>query len=441
MVPAGKANNLRSVVEIPGNEKLGVYFICLLVYLFMEFGRPSNPMRIPMVIAVILFVGWLLHPTKKWNLQVTCFLLFLGVMALHIPFADNTYTALWTTYLMVTTLAFTCLPLMHFVNSLRKLRLFILTFVAVFAYVGLWAIFHSGFGPAGAAGGQDENYVGLMMAMMIPFCFFSLFVETGWLKRLFLASAAVVGILATVVGFSRGGFLGLAAIFVYCVMKSPKKFFGVTIGLILAVGVVQYTSDEYWQEIHTITDTHEATADMRLELWATAYRMFLDNPILGVGPGNFLWRVAEYQTEEQYAKFGRSLDGSVVTHSLYFELIAELGLTGALLIGLILYQSYQDLRFVEKETKTQLALLALKARGGTTRANFLRGDWILILTYRRAIMASSIGSLVCSVFLSTLYMSYVWLVCSMAVALRGIVSEELGQVEHPTVEGVRRERN
>src|SRR5881397_2727415 len=140
----------------------GVNFPVLLLALYMafEYGRPSNALHIPMVISALLVLTWIFHPHKKWNVQIKCFLIFLGVMVIDIPLATNNYVAFWTTYIMVVLLLCISIPLIHVVDSLRKLALLINTWMIVFLYVGVWAIFHEGWGPAGALGAQDENYVG-----------------------------------------------------------------------------------------------------------------------------------------------------------------------------------------------------------------------------------------------------------------------------------------
>jgi len=61
------------------------------------------------------------------------------------------------------------------------------------------------------------------------------------------------------------------------------------------------------EEMSTISDTTEGTADLRLEVWKIGLRMFAANPVLGVGADNFRWVVGDYQSQEQSEKYGRSL--------------------------------------------------------------------------------------------------------------------------------------
>jgi O-antigen ligase len=399
--------------SLKSKETVGFFLPLILLYVFLEYGRPNEPFHLPLIISFLLTVGWLAHPVKKWNVQIVCFLLLLAVMLLDIPFAVNSFSAFWTTYTMATVLIATAIPLIHFVDSIRKFQLLINVFMLVLFYVGLYAIFHGGFGPQGAAGAQDENYVASAMSMAMPFAFFSFLLEKSVFKKTLFAMAMATYMGAVIVGLSRGGFLGMASVFCYCIIKSPHRWLAWAAGVVALVVVLLFAGQSYWNEMSTITDTSEGTADLRLEFWSIAWREFLDYPLTGVGPGNFRWQIGEHQSLEQMEKFHRDLSGSAVTHSLYFELLSELGLAGAILFMTTLYQNYKDGTFIEKRCDSKRRLGA----AGTEQVERAR-------LYGRALTGSLIGCLVTSAFLSMLYFSYFWILTAMLVALRESVNEK-----------------
>lgn len=396
-----------------------------LVWITFEYARPSTPLKIPLVISAVLTLGWIAAPRKRWSTQVKCILLFLGVMVIDIPISVNTYSAVWTTYGMVVLLGFVVTPLLHFLDSLWKLRCFFHTLIAVFLYVGIWAILHGGYGPAGSGGGQDENYVAAAMSIGFPVAYFSVFLARSVWMRVAFAMAAGVMLLASVVTLSRGGAIAMGAVLIYCWLRSRKRWIGVTlVGLLVAAMAVvpdDFTGDgerspgvaapsllsRYWGEVETVTDTTESTAEMRLELWKIAFRMFLANPLSGVGPGNFVWNIGAYQSEEQFAKYGRTL--ASFTHSLYFELMAELGLAGCALFLVIAYSNFRDVRMVARLRKPDEI------------HRFSEPDASAVAYYGHAITASLIAVHVSAAFLPFLYQSYFWVVSAMAIALRQIV--------------------
>src|SRR5215510_7835890 len=112
---------------IPGKtgNGLGFPFFLILIYLFMEYGRPANPMGMPMVISIFLLLNWLRLPQKKWPPQIICFFALLAVIAVMGPFAENNAAVFWGFEQMTVLLLCVCVPIMHFVCSMRKVSIFL----------------------------------------------------------------------------------------------------------------------------------------------------------------------------------------------------------------------------------------------------------------------------------------------------------------------------
>ena len=416
---------------------IGFFATLIMVWIAFEYGRPPNPMYIPLVISVLLFVGWLLRRPKRWGTQLTALVLLLVVMAIDIPLAVNTYSAVWTTYGMTVLFVFILIPLVQFIDSVRRMQRLVQTLVVVALYVGGWAILHGGYGPAGAAGGQDENYVAAAMSMAFPFAFFSIFAARNVLARVFFAGTAGVMLLACVVSLSRGGALAMGAVLLYCWLTSPRRWLGVAV-VVLLIGVISLIPDGLtgggrrtagveaprcwrgtWMRSRRARTRPKTTADLRLELWQIAFRMFLGHPLSGVGPGNFIWNIKEYQSAEQTEKYGREM--MAFTHSLYLELLADLGIAGSVLFLMIVYSNFRDLRLVIR----RFSRSGSGRRGPPAPAEGQGGglpdaDRVRVVCYAHAITASLIGLHVAAAFLPFMYQSYLWTVSTMALALRHI---------------------
>jgi hypothetical protein len=426
---------------LPRPTGLGLPFLLLLVYPIVDYGRPPNPLHIPLIISVLLVVAWIASPAKKLNLQIVCFLLLLGVMSIGLVTAVNNYSAYQTLTAMAIILVCICIPLIHFIDSVRKIRIFVNVLIAVFLYVGVWAIFHDGNGPAGARGAQDENYTSAMMCMGLPLAYFSIpLTDRRWVKTYYLAALGVF-VTAVVVSSSRGGFVGMVGVALFCTFFSPKKKPVLVAWVIGTLFVLMVAGPGYWQEMQTITDTEESTADLRLQLWAIAWRMFVDNPVIGVGPGNFLWNVGGYQSVEQLEKLDRILTMSVVVHSTYFEILSELGLVGSAIFATILFRTFKDLRRIRSDERS---------RGDIRNADQCKTTWgdgglcppdsQPLQYYSLAIMGSLVGFLLPAAFVSFTYFSHLWLLIALAAALNEVARETIRKTKDastPTVSSQR----
>jgi len=305
-------------------------------------------------------------------------------------------------------------PMCQFIDTIPKLHTVISWMLAIFSYVAIWAIGHGGNGPGGQWAGMDENYTSLFMSMSISMAYFMLFATRSTAVRLGVAASAGAMAVAVVIGLSRGGFLGLLAVGGYCWYRSPRKLAGVAAAGVAVLGFLLFAPQSYWDEMQTITDTKEGTADMRIELWRVAVWQYLDHPLIGVGSGNFPWETYHYETPEQVDKFDRTLGGNV-THSLYFELLAEQGTLGILLFGGIVWFNVRDLRWVAHETGRRARR---RVRGRTRAAARVRRELELAQQHGRMLAAALIGFFVCSGFVSTLYYSAFWIITALVVALR-----------------------
>ena len=141
--------------------------------------------------------------------------------------------------------------------------------------------------------------------------------------------------------------------------------------------------------------------------------MFLDNPIMGVGQGNFPWVFKKYEfqvTGSDEPFHGRSVAGRTA-HSVYFTLLPELGLMGTIPFLLIILYTFKDLKHIKKIT--------LKNRN--TKASFQPDRFYYIAL---ALEGSLITYLVSSVFISTLYYPNLWFLIGFIIAYKKIVSSK-----------------
>lgn len=146
-----------------------------------------------------------------------------------------------------------------------------------------------------------------------------LFLDTR--KNLFLYSAGIL-LLADILTFSRGGYLGLAVALPLVFSLQQKKWgmkplfgFMAFLPLLLWLGMPVY---ERFSSSFTLTDTSSLE---RLTLWKTAVVAIQEHPMFGLGLGNY--------AEWVHPGLGASIP--YYAHNLYLDIAVEGGLLSLLL--------------------------------------------------------------------------------------------------------------
>lgn len=402
--------NNRTIVDknnIKTNTVDSFGFFLLIIFLFIEYGRPMDivsgleSLRPGMIVSILLMLSWILRgniaQAKSW--QTLMVILFILLLAVYIPFAVNNFFAYELTKRILLYMPF-FLSAIIYINSFKRLKQFFYIWVLLMIYMSLKGLL--GKGIAGSSFLADENDFSLLMNMMLPFSFFLFMYEKLFIKKMFYLTAFILAILSIVASSSRGGFVGLLAVLAVIWLFSPKKILSLVFIGILAGAVYYSTDQKYWDEMSTIQDTEGGTAKERFDSWKAAWDMFKDNP-LGVGGGNFLVRFPEYQPEGmQRNMWGRE------AHSLWFTLLSELGAIGALIYGFLLIFNLRDIFW-------------LKGLKNKPDDNF-RYAYFLSLAF----LGSFAGYFASGTFLSVLYYPhYFYITAMIVVTIKRIEQEKI----------------
>ena len=338
-------------------------------------------------------------------------------MVFHGPFARNNYWAFQIFYTMIITFI-AYFSIINIVDDDSKYDMLIKYWLILFLILAIIGILNKGVGTGGFIG--DENDYCMAINMVLPFALFGFITEkkiTGKVYSLILASLFMASILT----YSRGGFIGMASVLVYCWLRSKKKIvFSIIIGFLVLLALIVAPSS-YWDRVKTISSefeqnkegTSQGTGGQRIYAWKLGWEMFLDNPIVGVGQGNYPWHVGITEDELNMQWQTRSLSGRAA-HSLYFTLLPELGVIGTLLYLAIIVFVLIDLKYIKNVSLNRKDIFS---------AEESKRLYYLALTLE----GSLVGFFVSSVFISTLYYPNYWILCGFIVSLKKIVYGKCGE--------------
>ncbi len=383
-------------------DKTSKWFFFTMLFLLVDYIRLQDLVPVfgkikPGMIMVIILTAYLvfqgnLHKANSKQTRMICF--FILLLALYVPFAANNFYAYLTVKVMLLYMPF-ILSAMICINSIERLKTVVIILISIMIYISLYGLWHNGAGSGGYF--KDENDLSLFINMWLPFCFILFFTEKVMIKKIFYATGFILGLVAVVASFSRGGFVGLLAMSAVLWLFNPRKVLALSIILIIALMMILFVNQAYWKEMYTTTDTNTGTAEYRILYWQSAWDMFLDNP-LGVGGNNFQVRVPEYQGN----RFTRVIWGRVA-HSLWFTLIPETGIFGIIIYIMLLYYNLKDIFFLKHLNRYTV-----------------NPDVQYLYLISLAMLASLAGYFASATFLSVLYYPHYWYMTGIIVAAGNI---------------------
>ena len=333
-------------------------FYLIIFYLTLEYLRPQQLvpvlkyLHLPAITVALILLS-LLFSVKLYyrDKQTVLFLLLLGEMVIHGPIAVNNYWAFQMFYTMcITFIAY--LGIINIINTDFKYDKLIKIWLIIFLFLSIIGALNKGIGVGGFIG--DENDLAMSINMVLPFGVFAIFSASKKSSKIYYIILVCI-FLSSILTYSRGGFVGLMATTIYCWVRSNRKIAFASIIVMFALFALYFAPPYYWERVATIsteartTDTQSGTGSQRIYSWKLGWQIFLNNPIIGVGQGNYPWTVGGAEEEAGILWKTRSISGRAA-HSLYFTLLPELGLIGTLIFIAMIIYSLKDLKFIKKST-------------------------------------------------------------------------------------------
>lgn len=436
LVKEGVLKNKTSDIKLSQKRIFSFSFLAVLGYIFIEYFRPQDwvpalqVLPLGMIIAMVCFVILLVHiPKISWSRLTILLIAFLLIIAKSVPFAYNNFYAFTITKMFTIMLLGGILPLMTFVDSLDRMNTLFRFFILIVIAQSLNGIMH-GRGVGGFMG--DENDFALLLNITIPFSYFLITSEKSEKWKIIFYSSLGLYTVAIASSLSRGGFLGLICVGLFCWLKSKRKIAALLIIIIVAGCLVMLAPATYWEEMASIkTATQRGdTGDERFVLWEIAWRMFLDDPIMGVGAGNYqatvdLYYLPSDRAEREDVWHGGSLWGKPC-HSVYFTIISELAAPGAVVFILIIWFIWKEMSKVERAVSKYSSNKNISGLYSTEEIKQYYSNAL-------AIKGGLIGFLSTGAFISVLYYPFFWTLVAFAEIVRSNFEKQIHNYEiiHP----------
>jgi O-antigen ligase len=399
-----------AVLALRGISKPFFGLLALLVVYIVQPGElyPSlAPLHLERTLAIFVLVSFFGHGNRLRFPQVTrWFLTFYGAMILAIPLA------FWPGNSLAACVAFGEIVVFHLLTvslltSEDRIRKYIVLTVALMGwqagssmllYMEGVRTFAMGVERAGGitSSGGDANTLGITLVTAMPLeC---LLMTKGNTKKIRLLGLAVFLVsLCTIVSTgSRTAFFTFMLCVSLLVLADWRKRLKLLPILVVAAPLLWLIIPQQYKARYETVE-HLADDDSyqnRVLSWEGGIQMFLHNPLTGVGPDNY----TDANGEKYWPGRPRHF---LNAHSLFFKLIAELGIVGFISFVGYLLSLFKLNRHVLRERKDrtndtvvqrfplycQVCLLLLLFTGYSAH-NLYRSTWFVLGS-----ISASIGAL------------------------------------------------
>ena len=307
----------------------------------------------------------------KWsdyqpNRVTWLYLLFLAhaTMAFLLGYEGNPDNARY--YEFLAKIMVFCLLMPLFINS--RLRMHVLLLVIVLG-LGLHGVLeglktissggaHNMYGPAGTMI-SDRNHLSTALALVLPIIYYLHFYSANRLVRAGMLLAFALVALAIMGGGSRGGFVALAIVGIWLFMTSRHRLRTLLFVGVLGLAFYYFGADLWTDRLSTIQDANEDASFMgRVVAWKVSSAIALNHPIFGAGfhavQVNAIWDIFKYSPGLLgFLDLPVPTFSAKAAHSIYFEVMGDMGFVGLFLFLTILLQSIHS-RFAIKRMVKQL---------------------------------------------------------------------------------------
>jgi probable O-glycosylation ligase (exosortase A-associated) len=173
----------------------------------------------------------------------------------------------------------------------------------------------------------DPNDLAYNLIVLVPIGLSLLEAERSFVKRGLVFGILTVFMTAIYVTFSRGGLVGLMAVFFFQILRSRNRMLHFSVATILLMVFLAVAPARYWERAETILKfRHDESAMGRVYAWQAGLSMVADRPLLGVGLGCFVMGWPIYAPAEAGTKWRAA-------HNTFVAVMGETGLLGLAAFG------------------------------------------------------------------------------------------------------------
>jgi len=261
---------------------------------------------------------------------------------------------------------------------------------------------------------EEPNLWGQVLVSSLPFVLYQLKLETRSTRKILIVFSIFTILLAMIYTSSRGAIVALVAIVPFIAIDMKIKPTNLLIGFLLFISLLAVLPASYSQRFQSLNvffkpkDTAAQNQDEsivgRKAVMLTGLAMFKENPIFGVGFGNYGLHYWEFATDLGLEANAINVDygpKSRYAHSLYIEILSETGLIGFLTFLLFFSTLFMEMFKIRKVYNMYA----------------IQTGWS---SWATALAMSVLTFLISGIFLHGIFFRYIWILIGLAMAISSI---------------------
>jgi O-antigen ligase len=417
--------------SVDADQRWDLLLVSIAGYMLTSVGRihqlfPQLELLHPAVVTGIAAIGLYLHDSNDERraadlMTPTTKLLaaLLFWMCLAVPLAlrpGNSFMVVFDNFVKTALMSFVTAAAVRGIRDVERLAFTYFTAAVVYAAVVI-ARFNIGSGDDWRFGHlyyYDSNDFATFAVTAMPLGLYFLHAA----RRRTTSIAAAAGLVVLVLGFvrsgSRGGFVALALVAVFVVLRYTAIPLRWRAGAMVLIGLalVLSASDQYWRQMSTIladTDYNHTDESGRLQIWRRGIGYMIDQPLLGVGPGNFQVAEGTLSPFAERQRFGIGVRWNA-PHNTFIQIGTETGVPGLLLFVAMLASAFVAL--ARTNYWEQLAAQRLDGSQMTP-----------------ALTAALLGFVAGSIFLSLAYSEMLYTLLALVLGMDKVVARQVNRLE------------
>lgn len=285
------------------------------------------------ITAIALFIGMIFSKEEKTfpvNAITVVWSLFIAWAVISTLFAfniDNSMVEL-VRFVKIQIIVLATLMLINSKNRLFQLIWVIVVSIGFFGVKG--GIFSIATGLKYSVTGPPESFISgnteiaLAILMVIPLMYFLKVHTTNKLLQWALVGSMLLCAIAVIGSYSRGAFLAGIVTLIFLWSGMRRRVTTAIIVIALAMAIVPFIPEKWYERMDTIDNYQEDDSAMgRINAWTMAFNLANDHPLTGGGFRSF--------TAENFAIYAPNPEAVHDAHSIYFEVLGEMGYVGLLL--------------------------------------------------------------------------------------------------------------